>query len=159
MLPRFPTTLFFSIPVLVNADTIEKITASPVQVHAYVEAECPDCRNFATSVLPILLDNFDTSLVNFDFVAFGNAYFGTDFCGSGPYDPDERTCFYEKCVTPKNPTEDGCFDGDVVYQHAPPHYPAPADREGRLMLLESCVQKWGKGVRGIFWMLGLWAAI
>lgn len=128
------------------ASTFSEQDDQPVRVQFFGEAECPDCREFVVEVGKALLAFPEAwNMFEFEYTEYGNAYFATDACGSGPYSPTERECFFKRCIrvsqegTSIAPSD--CFTGPTVYQHHPPDYPGPAAREGRLMLAESCAKK------------------
>jgi hypothetical protein len=101
-----------------------------VKVDFFGEAQCPFCRKFVREAWPTVWQ--DTELmeyVQYDFVAWGNAYFQTEQCSHGDvYDADERACWYENCSpnqTNGQPTgifgksdENDCYSGKVIYQHS-----------------------------------------
>lgn len=67
-------------------------------------------------------------IMDLDFYPFGNAYYGTEKCGEGPYDSTERHCWADRCVVEDPP--DDCFAGHVVPQHGA--------KEGRINTIEAC---------------------
>lgn len=75
------------------------------------------CRSFVAKSLNHTLALVPT-LVNFDFVPWGNAYYVTSECGGpGSYDLDARQCFNSKCgLGAASPPED-CYSGEIVCQH------------------------------------------
>ena len=106
-------------------------SAVRVTVRFYGEAQCPFCRKFVMTFNDIWNDPELRQYLDYDFVPWGNAYFSTDKCGSGPYDPQERACWYEECITQSSDDEDACFGGNVVYQHG--------NKEGNIDIYESCI--------------------
>ncbi len=100
-----------------------------VKIDFFGEAQCPYCRKFVREAWPVVWQDKELmEYVQYDFVAWGNAYFQIEQCSHGDiYDPDERACWYEHC-SPKygrNPTyiqaeysSDDCFSGKVIYQHS-----------------------------------------
>ena len=138
-----------------------------VTVRFYGEAQCPYCRMFVTKEWqPIWNDPEFRAVIDYDFVPWGNAYFGTKECGLGPrYSSDERHCWAKKCVAatatatsssttttasgtttniPLNDDDDedfDCFSGNAIYQHS--------EKEGEVDVYESCVKE----------ILGLEAAV
>ena len=100
-----------------------------VKVDFFGEAQCPFCRKFVREAWPVVWQ--DTELmeyVQYDFVAWGNAYFQIDQCSHGDvYDPDERACWYEHCSPTRrshpnylqeDDASEHCFSGKVIYQHS-----------------------------------------
>lgn len=71
------------------------------------------------------------AVVDFSFHPWGNAYFATDECGTGPYDSDERRCWAKRCGGAQPPPAD-CFGGidAVVAQHG--------EMEAHVNILEAC---------------------
>jgi len=69
--------------------------------------------------------------MDFQVYPWGNAYYATEACGKGPYDPDERHCWVQRCIQ-ASPAPDDCFpaDGEVVAQHGP--------EERDVDILEAC---------------------
>jgi hypothetical protein len=80
-----------------------------VSVRFYGEAQCPYCRKFVTDVWPEIWNDLELrALVDYDFIPWGNAYFATEECGTGPaYSSEERQCWYSKCLG-----DNGDGDGD-----------------------------------------------
>lgn len=109
--------------------------AKKIRVRFYGEAGCPMCRKFVTQVwMPLWTDLDFREFLDYDFVSWGNAYFATDACGSGPYDPQERACWYQHCIDPAADGDKACFGSDtVVYQHGP--------KEGHTDIYETCIKK------------------
>ena len=96
--------------------------------------------------------------VQYDYVAWGNAYFSIPQCRSPPqnnngsgsngnsYDPTERACWYKECIAvastpndtllsssqPENDKNEDCFSGTVIYQHS--------EKEGIVDIYENCVK-------------------
>ena len=106
--------------------------STKVTVQFYGEAACPFCRKFVEEAwFEIWSDKELRSYIDYDMVAWGNGYFETDACGRGPYDPSERACFYEKCITASSDDEEACFGGEPVYQHS--------DKEGMVDIYETCI--------------------
>eukprot|EP00980_Cylindrotheca_fusiformis_P012416 scaffold3046_cov105-Cylindrotheca_fusiformis.AAC.15 len=104
-----------------------------VSIRFYGEALCPYCRRFVTTVWqPIWEDLEFRDYLDYDFIPWGNAYFGTEKCGSGPYSSQERACWYKNCMESQSDDESACFGGAGVYQHGP--------KEGQLDIYESCVK-------------------
>lgn len=100
-----------------------------VRVQFYGEAQCPFCRKFVREAWPTVWHDAELMQhVDYDFVAWGNAYFQIDKCSNGDvYDADERACWYENCSPNGNriqKEEDYCFSGNVIYQHS--------DKEGQV---------------------------
>ena len=103
-----------------------------VTVRFYGEAQCPFCRKFVTEVWqPIWSDLELRKFIDYDFIPWGNAYFATEKCGSGPYSAQERGCWYQNCIESSNDSDE-CFAGEVVYQHGL--------KEGQTDIYESCVK-------------------
>jgi len=109
---------------------------------------------------PIWNDPEFRAVIDYDFVPWGNAYFGTKECGLGPrYSSDERHCWAKKCVAAttssttttasgtttniplKNDEDFDCYSGNAIYQHS--------EKEGEVDVYESCVKE----------ILGLEAAV
>jgi Gamma interferon inducible lysosomal thiol reductase (GILT) len=124
-----------------------------VSVRFYGESMCPFCRKFVTEAWPAVWnDEGIRPYLDYDMVAWGNAYFATEECGEGPYSPDERACWYKKCI-PTAPvpspgigrrtrglrvdhltgTQEECFSGPVVYQHG--------QKEGIVDIYETCIKE------------------
>jgi Gamma interferon inducible lysosomal thiol reductase (GILT) len=124
-------------PLVFAASAPALVTGDPpiiVTVRFYGESQCPFCRKFVEEVWSeIWSDKELRSFMDYDFVPWGNAYFSTPMCGSGPYDPDERACFYEHCITAEAPDEDACFGGEPIYQHS--------TKEGQVDIYETCILK------------------
>ena len=113
-----------------NAARADKV----VSVRFYGESQCPYCRKFVEETWnEIWSDQELRSYLDYDFVPWGNSYFATSMCGSGPYDPQERACFYDHCITSAADDESACFGGDVVYQHSA--------KEGEIDIYETCILK------------------
>ena len=55
------------------------------------------------------------SIMTFEYVPFGNAYYAIDKCKSFTY-PDTRFCWANITYASK-PTDDSVFDGKLVCQH------------------------------------------
>ena len=112
-------------------------TTIQVKVQLYAEALCPFCRQFITQAWqPVWLDVEGLRPhIDFDFVPWGNAYFVTAECGSGPYSSTERACWYKKCMATneREEADADCFTGDAVYQHGP--------KEGDVDIYESCIKQ------------------
>jgi hypothetical protein len=103
-----------------------------VSVRFFGEAQCPYCRKFVTEAWPPIWEDAELrALVDYDFVPWGNAYFGTDDCGVGPYSSTERACWYETCINVHS-ADERCFSGDPVYQHS--------TKEGQVDIYETCVK-------------------
>lgn len=103
-----------------------------VSVKFYGEAACPYCRKFVEEAWnEIWSDEELRSFIVYDFVPWGNAYFATEACGKGPYNPSERACFYEKCITSASDDEEACFGGEPIYQHSL--------KEGQVDIYETCI--------------------
>lgn len=119
-------------------------TAAVVSVRFYGESQCPYCRRFVTDAWQtVWLDEGLRSSIEYDFVAWGNAYWRTTACGSnaaGRYSADERACWYKQCIDKAFKTndvveedeDDDCFSGDPVYQHS--------TKEGIVDIYETCVK-------------------
>ncbi|CAJ1968926.1 unnamed protein product [Cylindrotheca closterium] len=105
-----------------------------VVVRFYGEAQCPFCRKFVTEVWqPIWEDLELRNYIDYDFVPWGNAYFATKQCGSGPYNSVERACWYKNCINEQSDGKKDCFDSEaVVYQHG--------QKEGDVDVYESCIK-------------------
>jgi Gamma interferon inducible lysosomal thiol reductase (GILT) len=121
-----------------------------VSVIFYGESQCPYCREFVTEAWPPVWNDPELrALIQYDFIPWGNAYYPTLECGSGPYDATERHCWYAKCVAPqqteaavavaaavrnihKEDEDDTCFTGAPIYQHSL--------KEGQMDIYESCVK-------------------
>lgn len=103
-----------------------------VSVQFYGESQCPFCRKFVEEAWnEIWSDKELRSYLDYDFVPWGNAYFATTMCGQGPYDSNERACFYDHCITATSPDEDACFGGEPIYQHSL--------KEGEVDIYETCI--------------------
>lgn len=100
-----------------------------MDVSFYGESQCPYCRQFLM-IWNDLYFEFKP-YVDFHFVPWGNAYFATEMCGDGPYNPQQRDCWYEHCIVQSNDDEDACFGGNTVYQHS--------TKEGIVDIYETCV--------------------
>jgi len=61
---------------------------------------------------------------------FGNSYYATEACGKGPYDSDERHCWYKHCVAAESPSSDCFRPGTIVAQHG--------DTERNINTIEAC---------------------
>lgn len=105
-----------------------------VSVRFYGEAMCPFCRKFVTEVWqPIWEDLEFRDYIDYDFIPWGNAYFGTETCGSGPYSAQQRACWYQHCIETQSDDEPSCFGSEkVVYQHGL--------KEGQMDVYESCIK-------------------
>jgi hypothetical protein len=118
-----------------------------VTVEFYGEAQCPYCRKFVQEAWPTVWEDDELMKhVQYDFVAWGNAYFSTAKCSSSSsssssnsqYDPQERACWYKECIetSPDNikrtEGDDDCFSGKVIYQHS--------EKEGMVDIYENCVK-------------------
>jgi Gamma interferon inducible lysosomal thiol reductase (GILT) len=113
-----------------------------VKVEFYGESRCPFCRKFVTEAWPkVWLDAEGLrSHVDYDMVAWGNAYFATKECGQGPYSSDERACWYKQCMSKVDKIitddetiiNDDCFAGNAVYQHG--------EKEGTVDIYETCIK-------------------
>lgn len=107
-----------------------------VSVRFYGEAECPFCREFVTGVWKEVWTKMDDlhPYLDYQFVAWGNAYFATEKCGKGPeYSRDERRCWFQNCIATTADDEEACFGGDAIYQHG--------EKEGQLNVYETCVKE------------------
>jgi hypothetical protein len=106
-----------------------------VKVRFYGEALCPFCRKFVTEVWqPIWNDLELRDFIDYDFIPWGNAYFETDECGSGPYNAEQRACWYRKCIDVSSDDDKKCFGSEIViYQHG--------EKEGQTDIYEACVKK------------------
>jgi hypothetical protein len=133
-----------------------------ISVIFYGESQCPYCRKFVTEAWPPVWNDPELrALIQYDFIPWGNAYYPTSECGSGPYDANERHCWYAKCIAPqgaaaatavaavtavsngnanhgknsspyKDDEDDTCFTGTPIYQHSL--------KEGQMDIYESCVK-------------------
>ena len=119
-----------------------------IRIRFYGESQCPGCRAFVTQAWPSIWDDPEFRVaLDYDFIAWGNAYFATDECGKGPdYSSDERQCWYDKCMSSQgrdrgrlstiravsDSGDDDCFSGPTVYQHSA--------KEGQVDIYESCVK-------------------
>lgn len=104
-----------------------------VSVRFYGEAMCPFCRKFVTEVWKPIWDDLEfRDYLDYDFIPWGNAYFATDRCGSGPYNSQERACWYQHCIVTQSDDEPSCFGSEAVYQHGP--------KEGQTDIYESCIK-------------------
>jgi hypothetical protein len=132
-------------------------TASPsdlvVSVRFYGESMCPMCRKFVIEAWPpVWEDEGIRPHLDYDMISWGNAYFATNQCGTGPYSVDERTCWYAKCIPSSGSMPwsgmgalkvlpslfdakemDDCFTGSVIYQHG--------EREGIIDIYETCIKE------------------
>jgi len=120
--------------LLVGALILVQTAASPsVAIRFYGEAECPFCRKFVTKTWKDIWSTDELHpYLDYQFVAWGNAYFATETCGSGPmYSSEERRCWYQKCILSTADNEEACFGGTAIYQHG--------IREGELDIYETCV--------------------
>jgi Gamma interferon inducible lysosomal thiol reductase (GILT) len=112
-----------------------------VSVKFYGESQCPLCRKFVTEAWqPIWLDEGFRSVIDYDFVAWGNAYWPTKACQSGSsYNSKERACWYKQCMENNNSgdgddyDDNDCFSGEPIYQHS--------TKEGIVDIYESCVKE------------------
>jgi Gamma interferon inducible lysosomal thiol reductase (GILT) len=111
-------------PIVPFADSMET-DSTAVKVQFYGESQCPFCRKFVTETWNEIWNDADLKAhIDYEFVPWGNAYFATVECGKGPYDPKERACFYDHCITNSGHTfdsstpDDDCFSGEPVYQHS-----------------------------------------
>lgn len=124
------TMLRFLAPFLFAASIAA--TGTKVSVRFYGESQCPYCRKFVEEAWhEIWSDEELKSYIDYDFVPWGNAYFATTTCGSGPYDSKERACFYEQCITATTVDDDACFGGEPIYQHS--------TKEGQVDIYETCI--------------------
>jgi Gamma interferon inducible lysosomal thiol reductase (GILT) len=98
-----------------------------VKVQFFGEAQCPFCRKFVQEAWPSVWEDSDLmQYVQYDFVAWGNAYFQIQKCSRGDdtYNADERKCWYANCSPIDRQGgnavqyEDDCFSGKVIYQHS-----------------------------------------
>lgn len=108
-----------------------------VKLEFWGEAGCPLCHNFTTQVLGPLLSNADMqSILDFDMVPFGNAYYVTDktlLCGGGEnissyvwatsdtlkwdgYTASVRQCYDLKCGANSTHPEE-CYQDGPYCQH------------------------------------------
>ena len=149
---------FFTLGVLasvVRADERESTSVSHaadtgkvVKVRFYGESQCPFCRKFVTSSWKLVWDDDEfRSLIDYDYIPWGNAYFATDVCGRGPYNAEERQCWWKECIggnggggrrnssswNNNSDDDDDCFKGPVVYQHS--------EKVGLVDIYESCVKE------------------
>ena len=125
---------FVSVNVVVSeiAATDPIVVAKKISVQFYGEAACPFCRKFVEESWKEIWDDDELKgHIDFTFVPWGNAYFATEMCGKGPYNPSERACFYEKCITAETDDDKACFGGDPIYQHG--------KKEGQVDIYESCI--------------------
>ena len=131
--PRSSTMLIQALSslLLVLLQARSTFGESKVSVAFYGESQCPFCRKFVAVWDDVWGDAELRSYIDYTFVPWGNAYFGTDMCGHGPYNPEERACWYDHCIVATNDDEDACFGGHVVYQHS--------EKEGQMDIYESCV--------------------
>lgn len=75
------------------------------------------CRSFVAGPLNHTLA-VAPSLVDFDFVPWGNAYYVTSDCGgTGSYDLTARQCFNSKCGLGAASPPSDCYSGNIVCQH------------------------------------------
>lgn len=123
----------FLLAGLVLALNAASTVATTVSVTFYGESQCPMCRQWVTeSWQEVWTDSDLMQYVEYDFIAWGNAYFSTAKCGSGPYSAQERACWYDECIVTSSDNEETCFGGDVVYQHS--------KKEGEVDIYEMCVK-------------------
>ena len=125
------TMLRSLVPLLLATFTVPSLTEQ-VSVRFYGESQCPFCRKFVEEVWSEIWKDADLqSYIDYDFVPWGNAYFATAMCGQGPYDPKERACFYDHCITAEDPDDKACFGGEPIYQHS--------EKEGKVDIYETCI--------------------
>ena len=109
-----------------------------VSVRFYGESQCPYCRKFVEEAWPTVWNDAELmEHVDYDFIAWGNAYFATPKCSSqsdhSTYDPQERACWYKECIETSTDNPDECFSPDkVIYQHSV--------KEGQVDIYEMCVK-------------------
>lgn len=105
-----------------------------ISVVFYGESQCPYCRKFVQEAWPTVWNDSELmEYVDYDFVAWGNAYFVTHKCSTGTtYDPQERACWYQECIETSSDNDDECFSGKVIYQHSL--------KEGQVDIYEMCVK-------------------
>jgi hypothetical protein len=108
----------------------EAFTNISIAVNFYGEAQCPYCRRFVEMWHDEWQNEF-IPYVSFQYVPWGNAYFATEQCGSGPYSSTERACWYDKCIASSSDNDNECFGGTTIYQHS--------EKEGMMDVYESCV--------------------
>lgn len=69
-------------------------------------------------------------IMDLKFYPFGNMYYASDACGKGPYDSNERHCWFNRCIKSESPPDD-CFPADgMIAQHG--------ERERQVNLVEAC---------------------
>lgn len=77
---------------------------------------CPDCNAAVNGPLAVLVDR--APALDLEYVAFGNAFFSIDACGSPTtFSHESRGCWARACVGVAEPVAD-CFSGRVIVQHA-----------------------------------------
>jgi len=119
---RFIFPVFLLVGVVTSDD-------KKVSVNFYGEAGCPACQQFVIDDLPTVLDDKELEPhVKFNFFPWGNSYFGTKKCGTGPYDSEQRECWVRLC----HDTPNNCFQGIPVNQHGA--------FEGELNVYEGCAK-------------------
>ena len=129
---QFASLLLLAIAAAAAAAAGTTTASNKVSVQFYGESACPYCRKFVEETWnEIWSDEELRSYIDYDFVPWGNAYFSTTSCGSGPYNPSERACFYDKCITTASDDEKACFGGEPVYQHSV--------KEGQVDIYETCI--------------------
>lgn len=105
-------------------------------------------------------------IVDFAFHPWGNAYYATKRCGVGPYDADQRRCWFKTCLNSTSPPAD-CF-GNIVAQHgeeekfvnivqacAIKHYPESATYWPFIQCTEGNYQSGAKGLKACATKTGL----
>jgi len=94
-----------------------KASASKVKVTLMTESGCPHCRDAIIGPLQDMVAAVGVAdIIDLNNIPFGNNYYATKECGSGPYDPKERHCWCKTCVETDSPADD-CFSGAIVPQH------------------------------------------
>uniref|UniRef100_A0A7R9ZKF0 Uncharacterized protein n=1 Tax=Craspedostauros australis TaxID=1486917 RepID=A0A7R9ZKF0_9STRA len=103
--------------------------SNKVDVIFYGEAECPFCREFVTEIWPKTWNDAEMrSVIKYDFVPWGNAYFATEVCGKGPeYSSEERACWFDKCIRTSPNLRGGGSGEELVV--AEPELEASADAD------------------------------
>ena len=140
------TTIRHSTDTMITTTTT---TEKVVKVRFYGESQCPFCRKFVTTSWKLIWDDDELrALIDYDYIPWGNAYFATDVCGRGPYNADERQCWWKECIggngggggrnssswnNHDDDDDNDCFKGPVVYQHS--------EKEGLVDIYESCVKE------------------
>lgn len=108
------------------------VVAPLVVVKLFAESGCPMCRNAVIRTIPHMLQADGVEdILDLAVYPFGNAYYGTEACGEGPYDAQQRHCWFARCVAPGAGAPSDCFDvSRMVAQHG--------ETEMKINFIEAC---------------------